>query len=560
MIRKSIVIIFHIVLLVASNLGAASLEVTARNIADNQQAYSISFGTITGAASFINAEQYIELNMVAYTDVPLWQMDIYTDNGSGQPGHQKGGLINVANNNGRLPLSWKVSTTNAPSLSGNPNNAGMGWYWLKDKNDIDIPGTSANESWSAAQAGRYTTVCYGGVNKAYLNDGAVAPSSLNVFVQGDFTDVPAGEYRGTIWFEMYPVLAVSSITIQHAPINSIVGDKNRFFVRAEMSSSWDILWANLHYRIDSGSWQVKRMSMAASVKSTRATGIIEPAELKGASSLEYAIETYDGWNDPCWWASKTTPQTVTIVKAMLYNGMVAGELTIPDGNPEDGATLLNIPPGALNGPVDISIRQLDVNSVPVNSYGIAGYSDKPFNAYDFLPDGLVFNIPVTMTLLYYDLDNDGLVELPDGTETQVNETDLLIAWWDSFQWRMLGGVVDTALNTVTIQTNHFCIYAVFAGAPASADFYRPKEKIITPATPGDNDFATFDGLAGSDFSITIFDMSGRKVRTIAYPSLPQWDGKDDGAAVVESGVYIYQFEADVNGSIKRISGTITVAK
>src|SRR3989339_282702 len=559
MIRK-LVTSLSVILLGAAYLGAAALVVTALRVADKHVADGISIGETNGQAAFLNAEQYIEVNMTPYTDVPLWQMDVYTNNGSAQPGHQKGGLINVANNNGRLPLSWKVSATNSPSLDGNPNMAGMGWYWLKDKNDIDIPGTTANESWNAAQAGRYTTVCYGGVNKAYLNDGSGASSSLSVFLQGEFTDVPAGEYRGTIWFEMYPMLSVSSITIQHVPVTSIVGDNNRFFVRADVSSSWDIQWANLHYRIDSGAWQVRKMSMAASVRSIRATGIIEPAELRGASLLEYAIETYDGWNDPCWWADKTTPQSVTITKTMSYNGMVSGEFSVPDGNPEDGATSLNIPAGALNGPVDISIRQLDVNSVPVNSYGIPGYSDKPVNAYEFLPDGLIFNIPITMTLLYYDLDNDGLVELPDGTETQVNETDLLIAWWDSFQWRMLGGVVDMALNTVTIQTNHFCIYAIFAGAPASADFYRPKEKIITPATPGDNDFATFDGLAGSDFSITIFDMSGRKVRTIAYPSLPQWDGKDDGAAVVESGVYIYQFEADVNGSIKRISGTITVAK
>jgi gliding motility-associated-like protein len=94
----------------------------------------------------------------------------------------------------------------------------------------------------------------------------------------------------------------------------------------------------------------------------------------------------------------------------------------------------------------------------------------------------------------------------------------------------------------------------------SADEYRPKEKIITPNGDDKNPYASFDGLVGEDYTISIFDIRGHKVKTITTSSLPRWDGTDDGGRVVESGVYLYQFKADVNGSSKLISGTIVVAK
>ena len=67
---------------------------------------------------------------------------------------------------------------------------------------------------------------------------------------------------------------------------------------------------------------------------------------------------------------------------------------------------------------------------------------------------------------------------------------------------------------------------------------------------------------GDDFEIRIYDITGRLVKIInqASPSGPRWDGVDDLGNLVESGVYIYQFKADVGGTMKLISGTIAVAK
>ena len=103
---------------------------------------------------------------------------------------------------------------------------------------------------------------------------------------------------------------------------------------------------------------------------------------------------------------------------------------------------------------------------------------------------------------------------------------------------------------------HLSIYALFAftGVPE----YRPKERIITPSyQDGKNDIANFDILVGKDVEIKIYDITGRKVRTVNVLTEGNiWNGKDGFGNLVESGVYLYQFKLDE----KLYSGTIAVAK
>ena len=121
--------------------------------------------------------------------------------------------------------------------------------------------------------------------------------------------------------------------------------------------------------------------------------------------------------------------------------------------------------------------------------------------------------------------------------------------------------MDTLKKTVTAKVMHFSRFAIFPAAPLSNKDFWPKQRIITPARiDGRNDTADFNALDPTqDYEIKIFDLNGRKIRSILNP-LTKWDGKNDGGDVVESGVYIYQFKADVNDKKQLISGTITVAK
>jgi len=108
---------------------------------------------------------------------------------------------------------------------------------------------------------------------------------------------------------------------------------------------------------------------------------------------------------------------------------------------------------------------------------------------------------------------------------------------------------------VTAKTSHFSLFALFPAGDLTAQNFRPLEKILTPNGDGINDFAFFSGLSGN-FEIRLFDVTGRKVRTIHDAA--QWDGRDDDGHVVENGTYIYQFHSDISSDW--VSGMIGIAR
>jgi hypothetical protein len=271
---------------------------------------------------------------------------------------------------------------------------------------------------------------------------------------------------------------------------------------------------------------------------------------KNASKLNYRIVARDGTGNQGYWPAGGgfyqvgMPQNIT--KSFDSSG---GTLVLPDGNPDDGETSIEIPSGAMDSAVNISITELAPLDSEIPPGSSPAISKTAVAVYRFEPSGTVFKKPIKVSLLFPDVNKDGIA---DGTN--YNISSLKAMWWDGFDWRVLGTTIDSGKNLAVANAKHFSYYAVFPAGPLTDDDYRPKEKIITPATvDGYNDFATF-GALGPDDTVNIFDIRGRRVKHLKDDFT--WDGKDEDGRLVESGIYIYQIH--IPG--RMISGTIVVAK
>jgi len=533
----------------------------AKNISDNVEVSSISFKETQPSTIPIVAQQYLEMRFSSTR--AYWRVDIYTDNKTAMTGYQKGGLLNTTTNTILLPLAWKVfdEVQSSTPPAGDPNSD-SGWHYLKDKNDEDDPKTpNDDESWKGAWEKGYTTVVSGNYDNSKLPNGISCNSPVYLYIEGLFNNVAAGKYSGTIWFDLYDVSDISPPEISHSPMEKIgiIGDN--IVINAKITDDQKVEYANLHYKINDGDWQVRVMNLEGVLPYSKdAYAVICSTEVK-IGKIYYTIEACDGCNRK-FWKPIDNPQLLEISQETVFKNVLSGRFVVPDGNPYDGSVILDIPEGALSEPIDITViqRNLDDN-IPEGNGACA--TKKPVAVYEFKPHNLLFKKPISITLPYFDLNNNGKVELLDGTETEIDESKLSIFWWDGFDWRLVGGSkVDKLANTISAKITHFSLYGIFPTKPLTAEDYRPKERIITPASvDGINDFVTFDGLF-DEYEINIYDITGRKIITITSdnPSGPKWDGRDAMGNVVESGVYIYQFKAKVGDEIKLISGTIVVAK
>lgn len=125
---------------------------------------------------------------------------------------------------------------------------------------------------------------------------------------------------------------------------------------------------------------------------------------------------------------------------------------------------ITVPPDALTEDTEITLSVVSSEDLPEPPEGMA----KIARAFDFGPDGTVFQQPVTIVFSYEDS------EVPP----EVNEEDLVVYFYDSStsSWVPLAGVVDTVTNTITCQVDHFTIFAVMA-----PDTQPPQVAIANPA-------------------------------------------------------------------------------
>ena len=325
-------------------------------------------------------------------------------------------------------------------------------------------------------------------------------------------------------------------TIVHSPLTRISSVNRIVVTTGTVSDTSGMQSISMCYWTDNNtSISTSTANISASAKSYSFQFSV--SAVAGANTFYYYLTALNSEGSSSQTANYTVPISSSMTQSVSSSG---GTITLASGDEAHGDTSLVVPEGALSSPENISISELSPNdsSVPqwINNV-------KPIAVYKFSPEGLRFNKSVTLNLYFSDL------SLAGGTKN-----DLQILWWDGFEWRLVGGTVNSLTNIVTAYISHFSLYGIFHFSSISDNDYRPKEKIITPYNQdGINDYATFGGLALGD-TVNIYDVRGRKVRQISNTNV--WDGKDDGGSYVESGVYVYQIKS--HG--KTISGVIAVAK
>jgi len=533
----------------AQPVAGATLNVQAKNVIGDQEAYEVTFGTIPAQHDdFASANQYIEI--IYSGETALWAIDIYTDNISAETEYQRGGLLSTSTTTARIPLLWGVYDDIHEVQCSSTT-----WHWIKDKRDEDIPKTlDYDESWDTAQAESYAQIVYGEAEWSNLPEVPTevenAQSPIVVYLAADLRVAAAGNYRTTICFDLYHLALGPDIS--HKPIKKIGIIGNNIVFKTTISN---VTSTSLYYRIEGSTGSVKGVLIG---NNDTYTYTLSKEKVTKPGKIYYCIEAKNP-EKTVWWPGKFQWQEIDVSQATTSTvSSKGGKVILPDGNPDDGEVMVDIPQGALSKETKITIEQI------TDSSRIPGYSEggdwKPVAVYNFTEEGLRFKKLVTMKLLYFDLDNNGKPEDWEGKETEFNESQLACYWWDGITWRPVGGEIDRDRNIVTVKVSHFSYYGLFKARPMGISEYRPKERIITPAyADGKNDVAYFSGLSGQTTTIRIYDITGKKIRTIDGEPY-EWDGKDEGGNIVESGVYIYQFKAEVNGKKRSVNGTIAVAK
>lgn len=342
---------------------------------------------------------------------------------------------------------------------------------------------------------------------------------------------------------------------------------NKAFVTANVASL-TAPTLKLYYRKTGDSTWITVATATTAAKSNGSTDYTFeiPASAITTAGFQYIIESQAG-TDYAYspeqtrteFTGTTTQEYHSVTVTRTTTGTIAttgSTLTVTDGNPNDGAVKIVTPSRAVASNLAITLEQIDETSTSCPAAPGYALSEKPAMIFKLTPEGTRFLKNIDLTLLYFDTNNNGIVDGlldRDGNAT-IEEAKLKMFWWDGFKWRLVNGTQtqDTTTNTITAKINHFSYYALFPVNALSPEDYRPAKKIITPNGDGINDEADFSGLAEE---IKIFDITGRKIRSVSAGT-GQWDGKDDDGSVVESGVYIYQYKVD--GTL--VSGVIAVAK
>src|SRR3989339_559985 len=256
------------------------------------------------------------------------------------------------------------------------------------------------------------------------------------------------------------------------------------------------------------------------------------------------------------WAGNQTDSVVELTyippKVSATVGTDGGTVTNPNG------TIITVPANALFQPTTISITRVSTAALPASeNLSIALLS----NAYDFLPEGLVFKKEATISLAYthaeLDADMDGVQDIP--------ENNLTIYFLDNDEWVSAGtATIDTGANIVSVAVNLFTLFAIgtVAAAPNKVKSYWSRN----PLPANIQSTFVYELPAKSRVGLQVYDLAGDLVRILipgntekpAGAHAIRWDGTNGRNTFAGTGLYIYVFSVDTGNGKTTVKKPIAI--
>jgi len=160
---------------------------------------------------------------------------------------------------------------------------------------------------------------------------------------------------------------------------------------------------------------------------------------------------------------------------------------------------------------------------------------------------------VTLTLSYDDADNDGHV---DGTHPQVPVSDLEFYRLEENLGefvKLQGTGVDTVNKSVSVDVDHFSVFAVMSGAAKGIS------KVLIRPNPWntfeDPEPVIIDNLP-DPAEIDVYRVTGQKVATLRVrdgSGLYRWDGRSQDGVPLASGVYLLNIKSLQGSRVEKLT-------
>ncbi len=222
---------------------------------------------------------------------------------------------------------------------------------------------------------------------------------------------------------------------------------------------------------------------------------------------------------------------------------------------ERARVAISIPPSAFTQDIRIEIvpETTELSAIAVrNSYfGIRNLKafDENFHALPII----TFSKPIELTFGWREAAGDADAYTNRGQVPQ-------IFYDDGVHTYRIGGTVKS--DKITARVNHLGTFMIAMSKPIKnriANGWAAPNPFTPNGSGDDTDRTIFQIEMPPDdnvpFTIKIFDITGRRVRTLEQGNRV-WDGRDEHGRIVEGGVYIYQIRA----GDEVISGTVVVVK